>query len=287
MLNILPIGKKTKNLILTFFIVLTSCSHPLKSRVESSSTEENKPIIPYALPKTQPEPVLEAEKKEPGIALYFTEGYARGFAYQGVLKQLENWKIKITEIHAVDIGALVATAYVVEGNSNRMDWILSKFTENTLNNQSSGLIFNGLESLESRLEKKLTENFLNIKSENFKIPLIYENVENNDLSAWEKIRISLTQNNKIKPYKNYFKIEDRKEINKNQKNKIIIIKTVQSNQSKMVEMKKNESLIIEIGIPDFSDDDYKRKSQAAYYGRSQLEKFRKEIFEFLAPGDTK
>jgi hypothetical protein len=291
-------GKKYKIewLPLLCLLLATGCGHTLKTRddIAKNPTQPGPiQIEPISNPPSTPitnEPVESLPVREPGIEIFLGKGMATGFAYQGILKSLHDWKIKITKIHSQEVGALVAIAYAEKANVNRMDWTLSKFPENSFTNQTSGLLFKGLEKVETRLEKRLSESFQALKSEELTVPVVIEGTPSENLELWEKVRVTLTHPPLISAFRDIPKTEtspDLESLSREAANKIISVVVQSSSETKILQSIPGQLLVIQIGIPNFSDDDFKRRSQAAYYGRNQIEKLKKEILTFLQPGDLR
>ena len=263
-----------------------SCAHPMVTRTGGEH--------PTPAPTSNPSGAsvrIEHEsgpERAPGVELYLGSGMATGFAYQGALKALTEWKVRIVKIHAEELGALVAAAYAGGGNVNRMDWTLTKFPENSFTDKTSGLLFKGLESTESRLDKRLNETFGAAKETDFTIPVAFDSVSDPNLSLWEKIRVSLTHPPLLGPYKDLKPLEVRGDpaaAAQASPNKVIVIEARSGTDTRISETKAGQLLVIRLGIPNFADDDFKRRSQAAFYGRNQLEKLKKEIQAFLRAED--
>lgn len=81
-----------------------------------------------------PEPVLFRK-----VVLVLGPGLARGFAYVGAIRALEDAKIPIAAVLGTEMGAFVGSIYAMDGKINQLEWAMLKFREGTFENGNSML----------------------------------------------------------------------------------------------------------------------------------------------------
>jgi predicted acylesterase/phospholipase RssA len=120
------------------------------------------PEVPYG-----PQPVQLAP-----IALVFGPGMARGYAYVGVLRALNEMKIPIASITGMQFGSLVAAIYAVDPNINHFEFSLMRFKEEDFLPKSGLMnLFEGSKQDTSRLAGPLRQVFGKVDISAAKIPL--------------------------------------------------------------------------------------------------------------------
>lgn len=136
---------KTHSIGLTALIlfIVMGCATSSKTRVSPPNTQgtpqvalDGKPPIvspdvygppvPEAPPSYGPEPT---EVKP--IVLVLGPGLARGFAYIGVVRALHDAKIPIAAIYGTEMGGLIGSLYAMSTSINQFEWGLLKFKEDT------------------------------------------------------------------------------------------------------------------------------------------------------------
>jgi NTE family protein len=64
-------------------------------------------------------------------------GLARGYAYVGALRALEEAKIPIAAVLGTEMGAFVGSLYAMDGKINQLEWAMLKFRDGTFDSQGS------------------------------------------------------------------------------------------------------------------------------------------------------
>ena len=83
-----------------------------------------------------PEVPLIEKQSPPQLGLILSAGGARALAHAGVLKALEERRIKITAIVGMEWGALSAALFAEVGRSHAIDWAIFKLKDQDWQNQS-------------------------------------------------------------------------------------------------------------------------------------------------------
>ncbi len=302
MLNISRIGRfvPRRALLLAFALALPLASCKTSSRtteilVSRPDAPELGPVVIPPAPdsastETEVTPTEQSAlpSRTAGVELFLGTGFSTGFAHQGVLKAFHQWKMKIVGIHATEVGALVAVSYAESMNPNRMDWTLSQFTDAILGKKTSGLVFSQGDSIDVRVERKLKEVFDQKTLNSLKIPVILPVPAPNPLSLWEQIRVALTHPKYLSPYQgysatNYDRFRD--DFSNRTTHSLILIETVSNGTSTIERDDSRRLLKLKIALPQFEDQDFKRKTQAAYFGRQAVDKWKAEITAFLGAED--
>ena len=89
------------------------------------------PGIPSAQGPVGPSPGPGYVPPKDGYVLILGPGLARGLAYLGVIRELEEHQLAINAILGVEIGAVIAGIWA-SSNTNSLEWEMHKFTRATL-----------------------------------------------------------------------------------------------------------------------------------------------------------
>ncbi|MEW6058336.1 MAG: patatin-like phospholipase family protein [Bdellovibrionota bacterium] len=92
---------------------------------------ENFPASPEAQGPVGPEPAPDYVPPKDGYVLVLGPGLARGMAYLGVLRELEEKQKPISAIVGVEMGALIGTIWA-SSSLNGLEWEMHKFKKETL-----------------------------------------------------------------------------------------------------------------------------------------------------------
>lgn len=96
---------------------------PLPPEAQNAEAEPSGPVGPNPAPDFVP--------PKDSYVLVLGPGLARGFAYLGVIREMEERQLQIRGIIGVEMGALIAGIYG-SSNLNYLEWEMHKFKRNTL-----------------------------------------------------------------------------------------------------------------------------------------------------------
>ncbi|RYZ66155.1 MAG: hypothetical protein EOP09_13115 [Proteobacteria bacterium] len=282
-------------IILTLLAAVSGCQTASHTDSSSGQHSSSAPILgPVVLHpgESVPHEDQTADRprstRGPGVELLLGEGLSTGFAYQGAVKALHEWKVKLTSIHAYQIGALVAVSYAETLNANRMDWSLARFSDGVLGKKTSGLVFAQGDNIEGRIEKKLKEAYESKNASSFKIPVILPVQAPSPLHLWEQLRVSLVRKDYLTAYSGYSPVaydRFREEFLSRSEHPQIIIEVKSSGNSELSRDEAGNVLKLTIALSNVPDLDFKRKTQAAYSGRQAMDKWKTEVLAFLRTED--
>lgn len=114
---------------------------------------------------------MKKETRQKKIGLALGGGGAKGFAHIGVIKTLVDAGIPIDYIAGTSMGALVGGYYAATKNIRRLEALAAHFEpEKRMSARATTLDRKGAFFRDSLVEKLLSEEFHNIKIEDFEIP---------------------------------------------------------------------------------------------------------------------
>lgn len=142
----------TRSALIAFFaLALASgaggCASSSKKQGPGPETQSSGPRIvnpadPYGPPLPPsadnptttygPEPILFKP-----VVLVLGPGMARGYAYVGAIRALEEAKIPIGAVLGTEMGAFVGALYAMDGKINRLEWAMLKFRDGTFESRGS------------------------------------------------------------------------------------------------------------------------------------------------------
>lgn len=230
------------------------------------------------------------------VILIFGPGFARGFGLIGVLRALDESHVSVGAIFCSEMGSLIASIFALSANINDFEWNLQKFKFDGLAtqgvNQASVSQFLGFQNhTKSRFEAQLNQIFGQKEFQHFKIPVhivlrIGEEgtetiVSKGSISA--AIRASFSKfhmfspgkwNQKVgvsTPYLRPFPVVEAKALGFGP---VLVIDVDGSLQ--LLPLGPHEKdlaladLVIRVDLSDVGDQEFHKKSEAAYRGRKTL-----------------
>lgn len=105
------------------------------------------------------------------VALVFGPGMARGYAHVGVLRSFARRKIPIGSIYAMGMGSLIGAVYAMDPDINHFEWIMLKFKDGLFTGGGGMIRKFFSEDGGSRLDSALTRVFGARDISDAKIPL--------------------------------------------------------------------------------------------------------------------
>lgn len=142
-------------------------STPVEQGEVMGPPEPYGPPTPVAEPAYGPDPILIRP-----VTLVFGPGYARGFAFAGVIRALNEGKIPIAAMLGTGMGSLIGALYAHNGNINHFEWSLMKFKGEMFSPDKAifSKIFDQAGSV-TPLERQLNQSFEKKDIRDFKIPM--------------------------------------------------------------------------------------------------------------------
>ena len=127
--------QRKSNIFLAMILFVTvACVAPPKRASKKKEIEAQQPVVdgaPAPAPSAEetPAPVMVAKVKLPKVGLILGPGGLKAFAHLGVLKEFEKAKVPIDAIVGLEMGALPAAIYALNGSANEAEWKLFKLKE--------------------------------------------------------------------------------------------------------------------------------------------------------------
>lgn len=158
---------------------LSACSHARKAPSAQSG-----PVAGAVQPESQKNPVEGFGPPEPppqygpepvqirSVTLVLGSGMARGFAYIGAIRALNEAHIQIAAVLGTEMGGLIGALYAVDGNINHLEWSLMRLKPELFVEKEGFLskVFHN-KNERSKLESELTRVFGKRDIRDSKVPL--------------------------------------------------------------------------------------------------------------------
>lgn len=299
----------------------SGCSTQKKAEEPSTVTQSQQEET------TQTQESGEAEKKTYGpttpqkrpIVLVFGPGMARGFAYAGILRELEKNKIPVGAIVGSEMGALLGAMYADSSGLNEFEWKSLKLKEEVF--VSSGMSLSRLFNKPddgSRLSSNLETIFSNRNISDTHIPLrvsVYsKNESRNEFPLQGKVRDWIRASLAVDPVFSSVKIGGHEfrsslpeeafpiELAKSLKIGPVVFVNLHSDLANMSGQSDNEKkyldkikealnssrsdiakadLILTPDLSGISYMDFKQRKKIEYRGKAEVDKYVKELKDLI------
>ncbi len=220
------------------------------------------------------------------VTLVLGPGMARAYADEGVLRTMVKRKVPIVSLYGMGLGSLVAAVYAADPNLNRFEWAMLKFKDELFQTREDGLRkFFSRDEEGSRLEAVLTQIFGDKDISSTKVPLHIAIQEKGSTlptiltqgSLVQALRAALATPGVFKPVNREGRLAQAAtslsgvsflcdDARAQGGKPVVLVDTIG-----VAEEVRNVDVLIKPGLDGMNDQDYRKKTDAAYKGSRAAE----------------